>query len=170
MDIRFYPCKADPYFWMNDYGNHYEFVCVYVDDLTCVMKNPKLFFQELRSQGYKLKGAGEITYHLGGDFFRDPDCTLACWGAKTYIKCIVNQCQSIVGDLPKKWTSPFNKDDHPEPDPSEELSFDVIQHYQRLIGAFHWGVSPSRYNISHCATMTMRKFRAAPRQGHIDRL
>ena len=66
-------------------GTHYEFVCVYVDDLACIMLHPNLFFQELRLRGYKLKGVGEITYHLGGDFFRDPDGTLA-WGAK-WLRC-----------------------------------------------------------------------------------
>jgi hypothetical protein len=79
-----------PHFSPDDLGTHYEFVCVYVDDLACIMAYPHLFFQELRHRGYKLKGAGEITYHLGGDFFRDPDGTLA-WGAKKYIKRVVNQ-------------------------------------------------------------------------------
>jgi hypothetical protein len=168
MDMNFYPCKADPDVWMKeDCGTHYEFVCVYVDDLACVMSHPNLFFQELRSRGYKLKGVGEITYHLGGDFFRDPDDTLA-WGAKTYIKRIVNQCQSIFGALPKEWTSPSDKDDHPELDTSEELSTEGIQHYQSLIGAFQWAVSLGRYDI-HCATITMGKFRFVPQQGHLDR-
>ena len=168
MDMGFYPCKADPDVWMKDSGTHYEFVCVYVDDLACIMAYPHLFFQELRRRGYKLKGVGEITYHLGGDFFRDPDGTLA-WGAKTYIKRVVNQCQSIFGALPKEWTSPIDKDDHPELDTSEELPIEGIGHYQSLIGAFQWAVSLGRYDI-HCATMTMGKFRFAPRQGHLDRL
>ena len=54
------------------------------------MSYPNRFFEELRNRGYKLKGVGEITYHLGGDFYRNPDGTLA-WGAKTYIKRVVNQ-------------------------------------------------------------------------------
>ncbi len=168
MDMGFYPCKADPDVWMRDCGTHYEFVCVYVDDLACVMSYPNLFFEELRNRGYKLKGVGEITYHLGGDFYRDPDGTLA-WGAKTYIKRVVNQCQSIFGHLPKEYTSPIDKDDHPELDTSEELPAEGIQHYQSLIGSFQWAVSLGRYDIQ-CATMTLGKFRSAPRQGHLDRL
>jgi hypothetical protein len=125
MDMGLYPCKADPDVWMKDSGTHYEFVCVYVDDLACIMAYPHLFFQELRRRGYKLKGVGEITYHLGGDFFRDPDGTLA-WGAKSYIKRVVNQCQSIFGALPKEWTSQIDKDDHPELDTSEELPIEGI--------------------------------------------
>jgi hypothetical protein len=72
-------------------------------------------------------GVGEITYHLGGDFFRDPDGTLA-WGAKMYIKCVINQCQSIFGALHTKRTSPIDKDDHPELDTSEELPIEGIGH------------------------------------------
>jgi hypothetical protein len=168
MDMGFHPCKADPDVWMKDSDTHYEFVCVYVDDLACIMAYPHLFFQEVSRQGYKLKGVGEITYHLGGDFFRDPDGTLA-WGAKMYIKRVINQCQSIFGALPKEWTSPIDKDDHPELDTSEELPIEGIGHYQSLIGAFQWAVSLGRYDI-HCATMTMGKFCFASRQGHLDRL
>ena len=110
---------------MKDSGTHYEFVCVYADDLACVMAQPHLFFQELKCQGYKLKGVGEMTYHLGGNFFSDPDGTLA-WGAKTYIKRVNNQCQSIFGASPMEQTSPIDKDDHPELDTSEELSDEGI--------------------------------------------
>ncbi len=84
-DMGFFPCKADQDVWMKDCGTHYEYVCVWVDDLAVMMKDPSLFFEGLRLRNYKLKGVGDIHYHLGGDFSRDPDGTLA-WGAKTYIK------------------------------------------------------------------------------------
>jgi hypothetical protein len=74
----FSPCLADPNVWMKDCGTHYEYVCIYVDDLAIMMKQPQDFFAEIKLYQYKLKGVGEITYHfLGGDFFRDPDGTLA---------------------------------------------------------------------------------------------
>ena len=70
---------------------------------------------QLQTQGSwgNITGAGEISYHLGGDFYHDPNGTLA-WGAKTYCSCIVNQCKSIFGALPKEYTSPIDKYDHPE--------------------------------------------------------
>jgi hypothetical protein len=102
----------------------------------------------------------ELTYHLGGVFFRDPDGTLA-WGAKTYIKRVVDQCQSIFGALPKEWTSPIDKDDHPELDTSKELLIEGIAHYQSLIGSFQWAVLLGLYDI-HCPTMTMQKICFAP--------
>jgi hypothetical protein len=44
VDMGFYPCKGDPDVWMKDCGTHYEYVCVYVDDLACVRHHPSLFF------------------------------------------------------------------------------------------------------------------------------
>jgi hypothetical protein len=78
-----------------------------VDNLAALMKDPNLFFEGLREQKYKLKGAGNIRYHLGGNFYHDPDDTLA-WGAKTYVKRIVNQCEVQFGVPPKEYTSPIN--------------------------------------------------------------
>jgi hypothetical protein len=168
MSMGFTPCYADPDVWLKDCLTHYEYICVYVDDLAVMMKTPSDFFAELKRRKYKLKGVGDITYHLGGDFYRDPDGTL-CWGAKTYIKRIINQYEAIFKKLPKEYTSPIDKDDHPELDLSDELPIDQIRDYQSFIGAFQWTIALGRYDI-HCATMTMGRFRAAPRAGHLKRL
>ena len=100
----FLPCKADPNVWMKDCSTHYESVCVYVNDLAVMMKDPSAFFSELRNRKYKLKGVGvgEISYHLVGDFYRDPDGTLA-WGARTYCKQVVNLSESSFGHPPKEF-------------------------------------------------------------------
>jgi hypothetical protein len=145
-----------------------EYECVYVDDLAVMMKEPSTFFAELKVQKYKLKGVGEISYHLGGDFYRDPDGTLA-WGAKTYCKRVVNQSESIFGEPPKEYTSPIDKDDHPELDMTEEASPEEIKHYQSLIGSFQWAISLGQYSIC-CVTMSMGRFRSAPKKGHLKRL
>ena len=44
-----------------------------------------------------------------------------------------------------------------------------IAQYQSLIGALQWLVSLGRFDIAQ-AVMTMGRFRAAPRQGHMDRI
>ena len=42
---------------------------VYVDDLMMAMKDPAAFCELLKSEhGYKLKGDGDLKYHLGCDF------------------------------------------------------------------------------------------------------
>ena len=85
-DLGFTPSLNDPDLWLRPQQDHYEYICVYVDDLMVIMKDPSSFFTTLEQQyHYKLKGVGDPSYHLGGNFFRDPDGTLA-WGAKDYIQ------------------------------------------------------------------------------------
>ena len=68
-DMGFMPCKMDPDIWLRDAGDVYELVCMYIDDITCMMKEPAEFFETLiNDYGYKLKGVGEPVYHIGGGF------------------------------------------------------------------------------------------------------
>ena len=110
---------------MKDCGTHYEYVCVYVDNLAVMMRDPCDFFAALKQRKYKLKGVGEISYHLGGDLFCDPDGTLP-WGAKTYCKRVVQHCTSIFVAPPKEYTTsqPVDQNDHPELDMTDEASSD----------------------------------------------
>ena len=49
-------------------------MCIHVDDLTAILKDPDGFFDTLtNTYGYKPKGIGPPKYYLGGDFFRDDD-------------------------------------------------------------------------------------------------
>ena len=78
----FKPHKSDPYVWMCDAGDCYKFVCVNVDDLMAILKDPDAFFDSLqKDHNYKLKGLGDPEYHLGGSSFRDANGTLA-WELK----------------------------------------------------------------------------------------
>ena len=61
------------------------------------------------------------------------------------------------------------KGDHPEVDTSEELDIEGQKKYQTMIGCLQWMISLGRFDI-HTATMTMSRFRAAPRKGHLERL
>jgi hypothetical protein len=63
------PCVAEPDIWMRRDGNIYEYVAVYVDDLAFAMKDPQAFIDVLREKHkFKLKGTGNIAFHLGCDF------------------------------------------------------------------------------------------------------
>jgi hypothetical protein len=144
-------------------------VCVYVNDLAVMMKDPNAFFEELRQRKYKLKVVGDILHHLGGDFYRDPDGTLA-WGAtKTCCERVVNQCESIFGSPPKEHTSPIDEDDHPELDITAKANSEEIKQCQTLIGCFQWTISLGRYDV-FCAAMSMGRFRSSPKTGHLQRL
>ena len=57
---------------MHDAGDCYEFVCVYVDNLMAILKDPYAFFKSLvDDHDYKLKGVGPPEYHLSGNLFHD---------------------------------------------------------------------------------------------------
>ena len=46
-DLGFKPSLADPDLWYRDAGDCYEYICVYVDDLMAIMKDPNNFFETL---------------------------------------------------------------------------------------------------------------------------
>ena len=170
LDLGFLPSKADPDVWLRDAGDVYEFVCTYVDDLLVAMKNPREFMSILQSEpyNYKLKGVGPPRYHLGADFFRDKDGCL-CYGAQTYIKRMCETYEQMFGKPPvKKVRSPLSHGDHPELDDSELCGPEDTQRFQSLIGALQWTISLCRFDVAN-AVMTLSRYRAAPRVGHLLR-
>jgi hypothetical protein len=165
----FTPSKAEADIWMRENNGLYEYIAVYVDDLLIAARNPEEIVNKLQEQHkFKLKGVGSLTYHLGCDYFRDNDGTL-CYGPRKYISKILDQYQNMFGCKPREYTSPLEKGDHPEVDTSEELDIEGIKKYQTMIGCLQWAVSLGRFDIQ-TATMTMSRFRVAPRKGHLDRL
>ena len=65
----FVPCIAEPDVWMRANGNVCECVAVHVDDLAFAVKDPKAFAEALeKKHNFKLKGTGELSFHLGADF------------------------------------------------------------------------------------------------------
>ena len=58
----------------------YEYICVYVDDLMMAMKDLAAFCELLKSEhGYKLKGDGDLKYHLGCDAVPTTMVHLGMW-------------------------------------------------------------------------------------------
>jgi hypothetical protein len=154
---------------MRETDGLYEYIGVYVDDLLIAAKDPETIIKALREvHKFKLKGVGPLAYHLGCDSFRDNDGAL-CYGPRKYISKKMGDFEMMYGSKPREYTSPPEKDDHPEIDTSAELNLNGIKKYQTMIGCLQWAVSPGRFDIQ-TATMTMSRFRAAPREGHLDRL
>ena len=167
--LGFKPSRAESDIWMRESNDLYEYIAVYVDDLLIAARDPKEIVQKLEKvHRFKLKGVGPLTYHLGCDYFRDTDGTLCC-GPKKYIAKIIDQYEKMFGTKPREYTSPLEKGDHPEVDISDELDEEGIKKYQTMIGCLQWAISIGRFDIQ-TATMTMSRFRTAPRQGHLDRL
>ena len=163
------PSKAEPDIWMRDCGDHWEYIAVYVDDLFIVSKNPAAIIETLMQEyNFKLKGSGPISYHLGCDFMRDEDGNL-CYQPRKYIEKLLANYERLFGCKPKQCSSPLVEGDHPELDTSELLDLDGIKQYQSLIGGLQWVIQIGRFDIQ-TSVMTLSRFRAAPRQGHLERV
>ena len=165
----FFPCKAEPDVWIRRNEDVHEYVAVCVNDLAFAMKNPKELADILTEKhGFKLKGTGPISFHLGCDFFRDDNGVL-CMAPKKYVDRMVAGYKQMFGELPSKNVkNPLEKGDHPELGASEFLDADGITKYQSLIGSSQWAVSLGRFDIA-TAVMTLSSFRSAPRRGHLER-
>ena len=166
----FFPCKAEPDIWMRDAGDKYEYMVVYVDDLALALKEPEVLVKVLKEKyKFKLKGTGPIDVHLGMSFSRD-EVGILCISSRMYLDKIHAGYDRIFGGPPSQNVqSPLEKGDHPELDTSELLSDDGIHRYQSHIGSIQWIVSIGRSDIQ-TGVMTMSSFRAAPREGHLDRV
>ena len=168
-DMGFFPCKAEPDIWMKPADDHYEYISVFVDDLTISSKDPQTIVDTLMTKySFKLKGTGPISYHLGMTFHRNERNEL-CISPQRYIEKMVDTYKRIFGESPShRSSSPLESNDHPEIDTSEFLGEEDIQKYQSLIGAMQWAISIGRFDIG-VQVMTMSSFRGSPRQGHLER-
>ena len=169
IELGFTASKAEDDIWMRDRRNHYEYIVRYVDDLLIVSRKPKSITDTLESKfKLKLKNTGPIKYHLGSNFDRDSDDNTLLMSPTKYITRMLDNYMRMFGALPKEVITPLVKGDHPELDVTNELDVDGIKKYQSLIGALQWVVTLGRLDIA-TAVMTLSGFRAAPREGHLER-
>ena len=110
-----------------------------------------------------------MTYHLGADYFEDPDGTFVSQPKKYIDKLADTYRQLFNDDPPKGYKTPLDKNDHPELDTSEIQEGGMAAKYLTMVGQLQWLVTLGRFDI-HAQVATMSRFRAAPRQGHMDRL
>ena len=104
--IGFFQSKADSDVWMRRNGDVYEYIAVYTDDLAIASKDPKKIIDALElDSGFKLKGVGPITYHLGCDYSHDTNGTLY-HGPKRYIKKMIAAYESMSGENLTRTTHP----------------------------------------------------------------
>ena len=167
--MKFFPCLAEPDIWMQDAGDHYEYIAVYCDDLTIASKDPKSITDMLMTKHkFKLKGTGPLTFLLGYDYTVE-DGTL-CMAPRNYIKKILDTYVRLFGEKPKtKYNSPLEKNDRPELDESELLELPQIKIFQSLIGSCQWVIQLGHFDIT-VHIMTLSSFHIAPRIGHLSRM
>ena len=169
-ELKFKPSKADPDVWMRPEpgGTCYEYIAVYVDDRAIAAKDPQAFCNELKKKyNLKLKGVGPLEYHLGCTYKKDPDGTLAA-DPRRYVNKILESYKRMFKEKPRKSRPPLKGGDHPEIDTSELCDEHQTKQFQTLIGQLQWLISLGRFDIA-VHVMSLSRFRAQPRKGHLDR-
>ena len=75
--MQFVPSFNNLDIWMQQNGNLYKYVAVYIEDFVSVAINPVKFTQILKDKyDFKLKETGLISFHLGCSFYSDQHGTL----------------------------------------------------------------------------------------------
>ena len=169
-ELKFKPSKADPDVWMRPEpgGTCYEYIAVYVDDLAIAAKDPQAFCNELKKKyNLKLKGVGPLEYHLGCTYNKDPDGTLAA-DHRRYVNKILESYERMFKEKPRKSRPPLEGGDHPELHTPELCDEHQTNQFQTLIGQLQWLISPGHFDIA-VHVMSLSRFRAQPRKGHLDR-
>ena len=169
-ELKFKPSKADPDVWMRPEpgGTCYEYIAVYVDDLAIAAKDPQAFCNELKKRyNLKLKGVGPLEYHLGRTYKEDPDGTLGA-DPRRYANKILESYERMFKEKPRKSRPPLEGGDHPEMDTSELCDEHQTKQFQTLIGQLQRLIPLGRFDIA-VHVMSLSRFRAQPRKGHLDR-
>ena len=139
--------------------NLYEYIAVYVNDLCIAAQNPKELINILKSK-YQLKveDDGPLTYHLGADYFHDPDGTMVCQ-PKKYIGKLKETYIRLLNTEPSKGLkTPHEKNDHPELS-TDNLEGQQENHYLTVIGQLQWHITLRRFDIQ-AQVISMSRFRA----------
>eukprot|EP00957_Ditylum_brightwellii_P102398 7805634-Ditylum_brightwellii.AAC.1 len=116
---------------MRNAGRHYEYIAKYTDNLLIIAKDPKAILEKLaRPKGlYDFKGIGSPEYYLGGDMkivhVGDSIAELEL-SAKTYVKCICDKIESLMGWVSKGYMNPMDPNFHAKIDGSDFLTGDDI--------------------------------------------
>jgi hypothetical protein len=155
----------DAWYRLSPDKSHYEYVCTHSDDFMIVSRKPQDIMDTIKVT-YNVKSEGPPDYYLGNDYKKDRKGRW-CFGCKRYIKEALTRIESMFGVLVKS-TVPIIAGDHPETDTSELLDDEKHRKFQMLIGILNWIVTIGRIDITF-ATMSLSRFTASPRNGHLDR-
>ena len=163
----FTPTKYDRDVWIRPDGNEcYEYICIHVDDFRIFAKDPQKIMNQLQSK-YTIKNIGVDNYFLGGEY-KVSSKGMVSLGCSTYLKEALSRIENIFGTLEKADT-PMIPNDSPELDESRLLDDEQHKQFQMMIGMLVWIVSLGRFDVAF-ATVSLSRFLAVPRKGHLDRV
>ena len=95
-----------------------------------------------------------MTYHLGADYFEDPDGTFVSQPRKYIDKLADTYRRLFNDDPPKGYKTPLDKNDHPELDTSEilegEMATNISLWWANFNGWLLWGDLTSMLKLQPC--------------------
>ena len=163
-------CKADPYIWLRERKDKYEYIAIFVDDLLIASEEQLMTIKDLEEKfKLKIKGHRPLEYYLSCDYKMEKDGTLMAQLIK-YINKILESYRKMFPD--KNFInakSPLEKNDNSELDNSEFCNEEKITEYMCVIHQLQWAVTLGRHDIL-AQVMSMSRFRLAPKIGHLERM
>ena len=115
LQLVFKPCKADPCVWLREMKTKYEYIPMYVDDLLIASHKPQKIINDLREKfKLKIKGDGQLEYHLGCDYKLDKANTLVAQPINYIAKILEAYKKMFPNEIFHNIKAPLKKTDHPE--------------------------------------------------------
>ena len=145
LQLGFKPCKANPYAWVREMKNKYEYIAIYVDDLLIASEKPQQIIKALNEKfKFKIKGDGSLGYHLGCDYKLDKDGALVAQPAEYINKLLESYKKMFPNENFLNVKSPLEKNDHPDLDNTELCNEEQITKYICMIDQQQWAITLGR--------------------------
>ena len=108
-----------------------------------------------------------MTYHLGDDYYHDPDGTMVCQ-PKKYIEKLKETYIRLINTEPcNGLKTPVEKNDYPELYATDILEQEQVMYYLTMVGQLQWLITFGKFDIQ-AQVISMCRFRAQQRQRHLD--
>jgi hypothetical protein len=182
--MEFVPTEADPDVWIKPATTeggfeYYEMICVYVDDILCVSKEPKALIDVIQNS-YELKKESikKPEVYLGATIEKiETKEGVPCWAMspETYMRNAIKIVEALLeedGDDKRMRTTartPFPTNYRPEVDLTPELGPEMASRFMQLIGVLRWAVELGQLDIFHELSQ-LSQHQALPREGHLEAL
>ena len=180
-DMGFRSSHADPDVWLHlavnpDGEKYYEYVLVYVNDISTISFDPKEPMKGIQKD-FKFKNdeIQEPNIYLGAKLEKKMLNGRKTWtmASKDYVKLSIQNIERQVKKKNMKFpytaVTPMSSDFVPELDASEELNVEGQTFYQEIIGILRWATKIGRVDILTELSL-LSAYKASPRRGHMEQV
>ena len=180
-DMGFRSSHADPDVWLHlavnpDGEKYYEYVLVYVNDISTISFDPKEPMKGIQKD-FKFKNdeIQEPNIYLGAKLEKKMLNGRKTWtmASKDYVKLSIQNIERQVKKKNMKFpytaVTPMSSDFVPELDASKELNVEGQTFYQEMIGILRWATEIGRVDILTELSL-LSAYQASPRRGHMEQV